>query len=388
MADHQYTYLFCDLMTDRILAELPVQQVEFSSELNGAGTFKGTVPLNDQTAVLGPMAATIPARTSLYVDRDGVIVWGGIVWTRRPLSGSGGVWGMELQGAEFQSYWQHRTVNELLSTDPAVVASNGATPGFVPTGQQMYADQAWIMWSLLTYAGADPTNAGSINVDTNPLVNPTGVTRNCTYDPAQRPVIYDLIRQLAAADGGFDWGIEVGYNTDGSRYRRWQVYYPRRGRPAGLTGLTFQHGAGGNILTYDWPEDGTQLATRCTALGSGQGQDVVVGVAEADDQLAAGWPLLEYVTKYDQVTEWNAIQAHAQADLYAHSQATTQPTFTVLADADPLLGSYTVGDSAIFALDPDDYYPDGHAAELRIVSVKVTVASGGLETVTLTCTGA
>ncbi|KJK55649.1 hypothetical protein [Saccharothrix sp. ST-888] len=384
---HQYTFLFCDLITDRILAELPVQQVEYSTELNGIGTFSGMIPLNDQTAPLAPMAATIPGRTMLYVDRDGVIVWGGIVWTRKPLTAAYGVYGMHIQAAELPSYWQHRYVNEILSTDPGVLVANGADGRYVPDGQRMYDDQAWILWSLLRYAGADITGAGDIHVDTNPLVNPTGVTRVRTYDASQRPAILDLIRQLSEVDGGFDWGVEVGYNADGSRYRRWQVYYPRRGRSASATGFMFQYGAGGNALTYEWPEDGTLLANRAIALGAGQGQDVVIGQAEAGDQFPAGWPLLETVTKYDQVVEWNTIQAHAQADLYAHRSAMTTPTFTVLADADPVLGSYTVGDSAIFAIDPDGYYPNGYAAELRIVSIKVSY-SGGPETVALTCTGA
>ncbi len=385
---HRYTYLFCDLLTDRILAELPVQNVEYSTELNGIGAFRGTIALSPQTAGLKPMDATIPDKTALYVDRDGVIMWAGIIWTRRPLAAANGqIWGMEVQGAEFASYWQHRTVNQLLSTDYNVLVANGANTAYVPVGQRMYDDQTWIVWSLLRYAEADPSGAGSIHVDTNPLVSPTGLTRVRTYDPAQRPDIFGLIKQLSEVDGGFDWGIECGWSPGGTRYRRWQVYYPRRGRSASATGFTFQFGPGGNIVLPDWPEDGTQQANRATAFGSGQGQDVVIGIAESPDQWAAGYPLLERTATYDGVTQPTTIQAHAQADLYAHAQATTTPTFTVLADVDPVLGSYTVGDSALFAIDPGPYYPDGRVQELRIVSIKVTV-TGGPETVALSCTGA
>ncbi|MFD0562915.1 hypothetical protein ACFQ2M_13415 [Kitasatospora saccharophila] len=359
--------------------------MEYSTELNGIGTCTATLPLNSTTAPLLPMDATIPTRTVLYIDRDGVIVWAGIVWTRRPLERGGQIYGAQLQAAELPSYWQHRHVNVLLSTDPTVLTANGANTAYVPAGQRMYADQAWIVWSLLQYAAADISGAGSIGVDTNLLTAPTGITRTRTYDPAERPVIYDLIAQLAEVDNGFDWGIETGWNGDGSRYRRWQVYYPRRGRPASLTGFTFQHGPGGNILAPDWPEDGTLLATRAIALGSGQGIGVVVGQAEATDMLAAGWPLLETVAKYSGVSEYNTIQSHAAADLAAHSNATTAPTFSVLADADPVLGSYTVGDSARFIVDPNPYYPNGLDDELRIVTIKVTVTSGGPETVALTC---
>ncbi|ABD94213.1 unknown [Streptomyces phage mu1/6] len=383
---HQYTYLFCDLVTDRVLAELPVIGAEYSTELNGIGTFRGTVPLSDEVAQLGPMDATIPRRTALYIDRDGVIVWAGIIWTRRPLTSANGIiWGMELQGSEFASYWQKRYVNKILSTDYNLLVANIADTRYVPDGQRMYDDQAWIVWSLLRYAEADPSGAGTIHVDTNPLVNPTGVTRTRTYDPSQqRTDILTLISQLAAVDGGFDWGIQAGWNPDGSRYRRWAVWSPRRGRPASATGFLWQYGPGGNIVTPDWPEDGMQYANRCWARGSGAGQDVVTGVAEAPDQWAAGYPLMESVETFDGVTQLNTIQAHAQASLTARTQATTAPTFTVDADADPVLGSYTVGDSAVFAIDPGAYYPAGLVRELRILSIKVSV-TGGPEKVALTC---
>lgn len=385
---HQYTYLFCDLATDTLLAELPMIAAEYSTELNGVGQFRGTVPLSDEVAQLGPMDATIPARTALYIDRDGVIVWAGIIWKRRPLASANGIiWGMELLGAEFASYWQYRFVNRLLSTDYGLLVASGADTRYVPDGQRMYDDQAWIVWSLLRYAEADSSGAGSIHVDTNPLVSPTGVTRSRTYDPSQRPDILTLIRQLAEVDGGFDWGIEAGWTGAGTRYRRWAVYSPQRGRPASATGFTWQFGPGGNIVAPDWPEDGAQYANRSWAFGSGQGQDVVTGLAEASDHWSAGWPLIERAATYSGVTEPNTIQAHAQADLYAHRNATIAPTFTVAADADPVLGSYTVGDGAIFAIDPGPYYPQGRVAELRIATIKVTV-TGGPETVALTCVGA
>ncbi|MFD0408632.1 hypothetical protein [Kitasatospora sp. NPDC127116] len=383
---HRYTYLFCDLMSDRVLAELPVIGAEYSTELNGVGTFKGTIALTDEVAQLGPMDATTPDRTALYIDRDGVIVWAGIIWIRRPLTSANGIiWGMELGGSEFPSYWQKRFVNKLLSTDYNLLVSNSADTRYVPDGQRMFDDQVWIVWSLLRYAEADPSNAGTIHVDTNPLINPTGVTRARTYDPAQqRTDILTLIRQLAAVDGGFDWGVESGWNANGSRYRRWAVWYPRRGRRASATGFQFQYGPGGNVITPDWPEDGMGYANRVWARGSGAGQDVVTGVAEAPDQWGAGYPLMEAVETYDGVTQANTIQAHAQASLNARSQATTAPTFVVDADSDPVLGSYTVGDSAVFAIDPCPYYPQGQVQELRILSIKVSV-TGGPEKVALTC---
>jgi hypothetical protein len=381
--EHTYTYLFCDLRTDTLLAELPLSDVQYSFELNGVGILKGVIPYSDETLPLDPETASTPGRTAVYVDRDGVLVWGGIVWTRDQAKG-----GKTIQAAEFLSYFQHRYVKKTLSTDTSLLIN----PAYVDAGgQRLYNDQKYVVWSLLRYARDQA--GGDIGLDLNSLTAPpTGIVRTATYFGYERPEIYKAISEIAAADDGFDFAIEVGWtsaanNQAPTRYRRARVWYPRRGRTAAESGLVFSKGGGfGSILSYDWPEDGTSLVTEMSGLGAGTGEARIVKTAAADDLIASGWPLLEGVATYDGVTDEAQVQGMTNADLEALSKADVQPTFEVAADVDPQFGSYSVGDEALFAIDPEPKSPSGRSGVLRIVSIENTAVNGP-ERVRLTCVG-
>lgn len=381
MPEHTYTYLFCDLMTDTVLAELPLSDVTYSTELNGIGTLRATIPYTDETAPLDPETASQPGRTAVYVDRDGVIVWGGIIWTRQPNSGAS----KEIQAAEFLSYYQRRYIKTTLSTDTSLILNTG----YVPAGQRLYGDQKYIAWALLTYANAQSGGNPRINVDA--LTAPAhGISRQLTYFGFERPEVYKSLAELAAADDGFDFGIEVGWTSSANnqaptRYRRVKAWYPRRGRTADASGLVFvKGGQGASILSYDWPEDGTAAATEVSALGAGTGEAKVSAVVQDTDRLASGWPLLETVTTYDGVIEQAQLTGLANAELTARGQAQVQPVFEVSADTDPAFGSYSVGDEALFIIDPEPITPAGRSSVLRIVGIETTAARGP-ERVRLTC---
>lgn len=379
---HTYSYLFCDLSTDTVLAELPLRDVKYSTELNGIGALTATVPYNDDTIPLDPDTATRPSRTALYVDRDGVIVWAGIVWTRDRADG-----GKAIQAAEFLSYYQRRTVKTTLATDTSLITNTE----FVPDGQRLYVDQRYTVWSLLRYANTQPYGDIGVTVSNIAVEPPTGVTCTVAYYGYERPAIYDAIAALAAADDGFDFGVEVFWtqpanNDPPARVKRARVWYPRRGRQsAAESGLVFSNGGPEpSILSYDWPENGTEMATEVSALGAGNGEAKLISVQPATDLLAAGYPLIEAVTTYSDVLEQPRLDATARADLAARTQADVQPSFEVMADADPMFGSYTVGDVALFVIEPDQQSPASRQQELRILSIETT-ATAGSERVTLKC---
>jgi hypothetical protein len=377
---HTYTYLFCDLVTDTLLAELPLSGVRYGSVLNGIGAMTAHVPYAAETLPLDPEAATVPGRTAVYVDRDGVIVWGGILWTRT-IAGSG----RDIGCLEFPSYYQHRYIKQTLSTEAGQVTDQD----FVPDGQRIWHDLKHQVWALLRWAHVQPY--GSIGIDTNALTGAgSGISRSATYYGYERPEIYKTIHDLSQAEDGFDFAVEVGWtaaanNQPPTRYKRWRLWFPRRGRPASESGLVFAHGGPASpIVDYTWPEPGTELATETSGIGEGDGESTLVRTAQATDLLASGWPLLEAVTKYDGVTSATSLQALTNADLNARSQASVQPSFTVEADADPPYGSYQLGDEALFVIDPSVRMPHGREGVLRIIGIDAEPSTGP-ERVTLTC---
>jgi len=58
-------------------------------------------------ATLNIINATIPARSAFYVDRNGVFVWGGVVWFRHYNSEAQR---LSFAAREFESYFERRLI--------------------------------------------------------------------------------------------------------------------------------------------------------------------------------------------------------------------------------------------------------------------------------------
>jgi hypothetical protein len=103
----EYRYFLTDLLSNDIISEVPFKGVSFERANRRAGAFSGEIPFVEATKGLDLYEATMPGRTGVYVMRNGVCVWGGIIWSReysvkdRTLS---------VEGAEFMSYFYHRTI--------------------------------------------------------------------------------------------------------------------------------------------------------------------------------------------------------------------------------------------------------------------------------------
>jgi hypothetical protein len=103
----EYRYFVHDLMSNALLAEIPFRSVSYSRSLTEAGTFTGDIAVIDDTYNLSLYENTLPAKTALYVVRNGVCVWGGIIWARN-YSLIDKV--LSVSAAEFTSYLSHRVV--------------------------------------------------------------------------------------------------------------------------------------------------------------------------------------------------------------------------------------------------------------------------------------
>lgn len=109
--DIEYRFFLTDLLSNEILSEVPFKNVQYGRQLRVAGDFSGDIPFIETTKGLNLYEATMPGRAGLYVMRNGVCVWGGIVWSR---SYSVESKELKISASEFISYFYHRSIWQTL----------------------------------------------------------------------------------------------------------------------------------------------------------------------------------------------------------------------------------------------------------------------------------
>jgi hypothetical protein len=196
----QYRYFTTDLLTNQVLAEIPFRGVSFERSIKSAGAFSGTIPVIPDTSSMNIYDSTMPGKTGLYVVRDGVCLWGGIVWHRsydvvaRSLS---------VSASEFTSYFHHRDIWKTWSHDfgADLVVVNGTITGTLqaleydfPVGSAIKISFAEVKDFQYTgyYTIATSPSATTFTVTGTSIPNGSypGVTVYARVDT------YDFVRQL------------------------------------------------------------------------------------------------------------------------------------------------------------------------------------------------
>ncbi len=361
----RYRYIVADLRTGQVHAELPLRDVSFSSVLNDAGEFQGRLVLGDpRIAVREPEFLTRPAHTALYVERDGVLVWGGIVWTSKYSSAGRAI---EIGAAGFLSYFDHRRVLPK-DFDPATgdLASIAVTYTNV--------DQTEIARNLVATAQGHPR--GDIRVQSDPSVT-SGIPRTIGYPGRELKSVGDALRELSNLESGPDFAFDVGYGEGGHAVRRLRIGTPELGQ----RGTPHVWEFGGNLIEYAWPRDGSSMATRVFALGDENEEGQQVGIAQDGSPTRL---LLETEVSLVNLSDPGLLRSQARSALAAAVDPVVLPELVVRGDLDPVLGSYSVGDQALIVV-RDDFFPLGTQFRVRIVALEVTPGDdAGEEKVQLT----
>lgn len=168
-----YRYFVTDLQTNELLAELPFTSVSYSRSLAEAGTFAGDLPVIKDTYNYNIYENTLPGKTGLYVVRNGICVWGGIIWGRTYSLIDKIV---SISAAEFPSYFSHRVVWKTWSSDyeaEAVVSSGTATITLVNGQYDFQVGEAiYIAWEtdLALYNGMFDVDTATTNVDGHSVI--------------------------------------------------------------------------------------------------------------------------------------------------------------------------------------------------------------------------
>lgn len=364
-----YRVIAADLLTGARIAELPLSGLTFGSSLNDVGECSGrlTFPPLDTPGAIDLArtwnAAVDEVRRRLIVERDGTVVWSGVVWAS-PYSDDGQT--RDVRAAETWSYYRRRFVNV------------GRTFSQV--------DQLTIARTILEDSAALP--AGDLGV-LFPAAT-SGRLRDRTYLPSERKRLAEAVEELAGLADGFDFAIDARWNpaTDAlTEVMRWG--YPRLGRADAATELVYE--VGRNVVSWTWPTDGTRYANVVQATGAGDGPATLRATSFDLSQVTPlsdggpGYPFIEENLPERDVLVAATLQAKSDAAVRAHARPVVVPSVTVRADVDPVFGSYGMGDSCRFIVPAgvSPRFPDGFDATRRIVGWTVTVDDNGAETVDL-----
>lgn len=358
-----YRYLFADLLTNDIIGELPITGVSFTRQLNQAGTLQGRLLITGiNTYDFNVDACTQPGRNAIYVDRNGILVWGGVIWNRTYLSQSQSI---SISAREFESYFERRRI----TTTQAFTAQ----------------DQLLIARTLITNAQSTPE--GDIGVQVGSETS--GVLVDRVYYDYELKQVYQAIQDLSRQDDGFDFNIKVEYDPITFEPTKTLVLgYPRSGHVDTGVGdiLTpvFIFPAG-NIVEYEYPEDGAIAANTLYVLGAGSNEGKLSATAQDVSKLTTGWPLLEDQANYSDITDQTVLNELATGQVLALSEPPPIIKIVVPAFVEPVFGTYSIGDDARLIIQ-DPRFPTGLDEVYRIVNYNVQPGEDGPERVTLTLT--
>jgi hypothetical protein len=355
-----YTYLVADLRTGTIIDELPLAGVSFDKKLNDIGSFRGQLYVTDPAIRdREPRLLTEPGRTAIYVNRDGELLWGGIIWTTRYVAASGV---LEIGAADFLSYFDHRFVLH---------------PDLTSTISYTDVDQIVIARRILEIAQShDGGNMDLTFIGTQS----SPVTRTVLYGPSELKPVAEALRDLANAEDGFDFTVDVRYDVTGEPERVVRFGHPRIGQPG--QPHVWEYGA--NLIDYTWPRDASSMVTRLIAQGTADDNAPLMSIASDNAAHRAGWPLLEDASQVDAKTVAE-LAAHARGELAARRRPVVLPELTVRADLDPVVGTYSVGDDVRIIIDDPFFADEQLDVTMRLIGYEVVPGDdAGQEEVKLT----
>ncbi|MBC9717803.1 hypothetical protein H9Y04_35260 [Streptomyces sp. TRM66268-LWL] len=242
-----YRYIAAHALTGDVLhGYLPLTGVECGPELNGPGSLSATL----DPGLARPIYEYLdPGNTLLYVERDGRLVWGGIVWRAEP---QGPVFPIEAAG--FGSYPHRR--HDL----------HGNLDG---RGPYIEADPCQVIRDAWEYLQEQPDGDLNVTVDDTKSKATAGTSKTPYSLPkTEARNLGEVIDEMADIEDGLEWTESVTW-SDRRASHRIHLGAPRLGRRR--EDITFTSGI--NIASAPQAiEDADEFAQAVVALGAGEGR--------------------------------------------------------------------------------------------------------------------
>lgn len=343
-----YTYLFVDILTNRVIHELPCYGTWFSRELSGTGNMTATIAMNTaQYSNQEIKGATTPGKTALYALCDDAVVWGGPIWTRTYNSvGSS----LQLSGQTWES-WPLKFFPDVSLTYSSIEQRN-------------------IAIDLLTrLQSVSQQNA----LFTLPSNYPAQVVRTENFPFADLKSYGDLIEYLSEYDTGFDYEILPYMDTNGVLQRYVNLGGPKLGRLQAQSTLVFDYPT--SITDYYYSENASAGAVKVYGVGGAQGDNVAPirsQYTQADIAASGSFPLLQDVYTNGDVTNQQTLDAQTKA--FGDSKRVPVVGWTINVDPtiDPVLGTWQLGDQAHITIEDTGFFETPFSGYVRVIGWELT----------------
>lgn len=361
----EYRYYTADLLTEAVIAEMPLFGVQADSIISSAGVFTGSFLLGtgiflDDSLLEG----SEPGKVALYMERDGTLIWGGIVWSRKYDASTKQ---MDITALEFESYFDH-----------VVIETN-----FVKQSVGMYQIFKDLVDLLQLQDGCDLNFITSgINVS-----HPSSILRTSLIPAYEYHYAADVVQDLITPEDGFDYVIDVvpsGIQDKPLKVLR--VGYPLLGVTVQESTLTFDYP--GNIDTYTWTESATNAGVKFGGIGAGSGSKMLRADTVDSDLRTAGYPSWWYVKANKDLGTQAEVNKYAAALRQRYRMPVGSPTFELKADRIPMFDAWNDLGAQFQVYIEDARFPDGKTINSRFLAWSLTPAENNRpETLKLTIEG-
>jgi len=384
VVNNEFRAFICEAKTGKILTDIPVVDPKWGLRLNDGGPLSATILATSKEARdLDLKSLTTAHRRFLGFAVGDYVIDAGPIQSRSYKAGTGR---LEVTAA---SLWRIFDRRKAL---PGAALSQGASPA--------------TKWSLRIPAGSGTTSLGSIarelvrvSIEDNPYANGTAGQLNIVLPPVEAGGHYrtyhgydlrwqgEVLRQLTEVIGGPDirfrprfsgsdpttveWVLETGTEADPLLHQDGPDWVWDGSRPES------------GVVGFDADEDGSDVASRAWAPGSGQERDMMLGKATDTTLVDLDWPWLETDSASKQEENQEVLDGQAEQTIQEAAGPLTSFSIEVRTDREPVLGKYLPGDFA------EVIVPQGHAilapgpVRVRIMAidgdgsrtVKLTVAT-------------
>jgi hypothetical protein len=354
-------YLY-NMLTQAVYAEIPFSGLSYSFTMDEAGSATVEIPIGAPKRDGKELTPDdlFPVRTGIAIERDGQLVWGGLLWTYK-LDLSRRV--IQISAGDYLSYYRYRH-------------AGGATAMNLPN-----MEQAFMIRYLITSA------ANGIKTDTSGLVA-TNMVRDRVWNPYEfKPVaeiFADLADDITSKDlvtgkegGGFFLYFEPYWVTQGTAIGN-RVYNTLNRHPYD-SGVSLHQGV--NCEFPDISIDGTGLVTTAFAVGATDGTASVTPYAtDTNNALLAKIPQVNQILNETSVKEGTTLKYKCRSALSFGSipvmlpQANTYPG---------LFSPLSLKPGASVGVTTDDGFLNLIGEDYVITQSSVSVASDGSDRLSL-----